>query len=238
MKDKLLQKMKKVVLENAGDDLVSLYVIGSFHSKEMIRTSDIDLVGVMKPSFNFKKEGEMNKALNKGNSSGNRIDLGTMSYDQFFGGRQQGSLMKHIELPVFLNFLKRAKLIYGRRINFNRLPIKPVSPLEELKYHIKVFNEYKSGYRKKNKIRPDFSFRGFIKIVFYIANLELQLTRNLTPRRSYSEIVKAFRKDKDHIVHYSMKLRRKKTISHDERNSWLDMAENYVAKMKAARVEA
>lgn len=228
----LLQKIRRIVLENTDGMIVSLYVIGSFLTKEMIEYSDIDLVGVMKSSFDFRKEARINKTLNKAIGSSHTIDMGTMSYDEFFGGHQQGSLMKHVELPIFLSFLKRAKLLYGRRINFDTLPIKPASPLEELKYHIKIFNEYKSDFRKKNKIRPDFSFRGFIKIVFYIANLELQLTRNLTPRRSYSEIVKAFRKDKNHIVHYSMKLRCKKTISREEKKSWLDLAEGYVARLK------
>lgn len=73
----------------------------------------------------------------------------------------------------------------------------------------------------------------FLKIVFYIANLELQLERGLTPRVSYREIDKAFREDKEHIVHYSMKLRRKGTIGRKERHSWLDSAERYVAKMRS-----
>jgi len=219
------------VLENVDNELISLYVMGSFLSKEMIESSDIDLVGVMKSSFNFRKEARINKALNETVRSSHRIDLGTMSYDEFFGGTQKGSLTKHIELPIFLNFLKRAQLIYGKKINFDKLPVKPASPEEELKYHAKVFDEYKADFRKTDRISPDFSFRDFIKIVLYIANLELQRTRKLTPRRSYSEILKAFRKDKSHIVHYSMKLRRKKTISYQGRQSWLNLAEQYVARM-------
>jgi predicted nucleotidyltransferase len=234
MNDKeLLREMRRVVLENADSELVSLYVIGSFLSKEMVESSDIDLVGVMKSSFDFSKEVRINKALNATIRSRQRIDLGTMSHDEFFGGPQKGSLTKHIELRVFLNFLKRAQLLYGRRINFDRVPVKPALPEEELKYHIKVFNEYKAVFRKKDRISADFSFKDFIKIVFYIADLELQLIRNLTPRRSYSEIVKALQGDRAHIVHYSMRLRRKKTISYEDRQSWLNLAERYVAQIKA-----
>ena len=230
---RLLQEIKRIVLDCCGNELISLYAIGSFSFHEMIPSSDIDLVGVMKPSFDFRKETKINKALNHKIHSDHKIDLGTMSYAEFFGGTQKGSLMKHIELPIFLNFLKRSQRISGKPINFDKLPINPASPEEELRYHIKVFDEYKAGFRQRDRIRSDFSFRDFLKIMFYIANLELQLERELTPRVGYTEIDKAFREDKEHIVHYSMKLRRKGTIGRKERQSWLDSAERYVAKMRS-----
>jgi hypothetical protein len=61
----LLRKIRQVVLENADGELFSLYVIGSFLSREMIESSDIDLVGVMKSSFDFRKEARINKTLNE-----------------------------------------------------------------------------------------------------------------------------------------------------------------------------
>jgi hypothetical protein len=198
----------------------------------MIPSSDIDLVGVMKPSFDFRKENEVNRALNQKTRSTHKIDLGTMSYAEFFGGRQQGSLMRHIELPVFLNFLKHARIIYGKRIDFSKLPIKPASPEKELSYHINVFDKHKADFRERSRIGSDFSFRDFLKIIFYIANLELQLTKGQIPKARYTEIDKALRRDKEHIVHYSMKLRRKRTIWRKERQSWLDSAERYVMKMR------
>jgi predicted nucleotidyltransferase len=229
---RLLQEMKRIVVDHCGNELISLYAIGSFLSHEMTSSSDIDLVGVMKPSFDFRKEAQINKALNQKIHSHHKIDLGTMSYAEFFGGTQKGSLMKHVELPIFLNFLKRSRRISGKPIDFDKLPVKPASAEEELRYHIKVFDEYRAGFRVRDRIRSDFSFRDFLKIVFYIANLELQLERGLTPRVGYTEIDKAFREDKEHIVHYSTKLRRKGMIGRKERQSWLDSAERYVAKMR------
>jgi len=219
-------------LENAGAQVVSLYVVGSFLSNEMIASSDIDLVGIMKPNFDFRREARLNEILNKTVHSKHRIDLGTMSYDEFFGGTRKGSVMRYIELPIFLNFLKRAKLIYGKRINFDKLPIKPASPEQELKYHLREFNRYKVEFRRRNAVGHNFSFSDFIKTIFYIANAELQLTRHLTPKRGYTEIVRAFAKDKTHLVHYSMQLRRKKTISPRDKRTWLNLAERYVAQMR------
>jgi hypothetical protein len=140
--------------------------------------------------------------------------------------------MKNVELPIFLNFLKRAQLIHGKRIDFDKLPIKPASLQDALRYWIKVFVEYKGAFRESDRIRSDFSFRDFLKIVFYISNLELQLVKGLAPRVSYTEIDRAFRQDKLHIVHYSMKLRRKRKIGRKERQSWLDSAERYVTKIR------
>jgi hypothetical protein len=233
MNRRLLQSLKRTVLENAGGQMVSLYVVGSFLSNEMIASSDIDLVGIMKPDFDFRREARINSILNKTVHSKRRIDLGTMSYDEFFGGAQKGSLMRHTELPIFLNFLKRARLIYGKRINFDKLPIKPASPEQELNYHLREFSNYKSEFRRKNAAGPDFSFRDFIKTIFYIANAELQLTRHLTPKSGYTEIVRALTKDKTHLVHYSMQLRRKKTISPRDKRTWMNLAERYVAQMSA-----
>jgi len=125
---KLLRTIKRIVVDYCGAELISLYSIGSFSSHEMIPSSDIDLVAVMKPSFDFRKESEINGVLNRKISSIHRIDLGTMSYAEFFGGRQQGSLMRYIELPIFLNFLKHAHLLCGKRIDFNKLPINQPPP--------------------------------------------------------------------------------------------------------------
>ncbi len=219
-------------MESAYDELVSLYVIESFLSKEMVESSDIDLIGIMKPSFDFRRELRINKMLNEKIGPNHRIDLGTMSYDEFLGGTAKGSLLNTIELPVFLAFMKRARLIYGKRINLDKLPVKPSSPEEQMEYHIRVFDEYKAEFWKKDRIKTDFTFRDLIKMVLYLADVELQLARNLTPRRSYAGIIKAFHNDKNHIVHYSIKLRRKKTISGEEKESWLDLAEAYVARMK------
>lgn len=228
---RLLRAIKAAVLDSCGEEMVSLYAMGSFPRHEMIQSSDVDLVGVMKPNFDFSKEPQINKAINREIRYAHKIDLGTMSYEEFFGGIQQGSILRHIELPILLNFLKHARLIYGKKINFDKLPIKPASCQEELEYHITVFDEYKSAFRRRYRIRSDFSFRDFLKIIFYIANLELQLVRGNEPRVAYTEIERAFRTDQKHIVHHSMNLRRKKSIGRTERQSWLDSAERYVTKM-------
>jgi hypothetical protein len=198
----------------------------------MVESSDIDLIGIMKPNFDFKKEKIINKILNEKIRSKHRIDLGTMSYEEFFGGRRQGSLTKHIVLPVFMNFLKNAKLIYGKKLNFDKFPIKPASKEDELKYHIKVFNKYKNLFRKRDRLGPDFQFKDFVKIIFYIANIELQKTKKTKSRNSYSDIDNAFKNEKDHIVHYSLRLRKKKKITNEEKRLWLDIADQYVKKMK------
>lgn len=232
MNRRLLQRLKQTVLENAGEQVVSLYIVGSFISNEMIESSDIDLVGIMKPSFDFRREAHINRILNKTIHSKHRIDLGTMSFDEFFGGAQKGSLMTHTELPIFLNFLEGGKLIWGKRINFDKLPIKPASPEQELKYHLREFDKYKNEFRKKNALGPDFSFRDFIKTIFYVANAELQLSQHLTPKSGYTDIVRAFADNKTHPVHYSLQLRRKKKISSRDKRTWMNLAEGYVTQMK------
>ena len=233
---RVVQKIKRVVLENTGNELVSLYLIGSFVSKDMVESSDIDLVGIMKPSFDFNKERRINNALNHQIPSTHRIDLGTMSITELYGSPRKGSIMKHVELPILLNYLKQARLIHGKQINFNKLPVKSATPKDELRYHIKTFNEYKEAFRERDRIGADFAFKDFLKVIFYIAHIELQLTQQITTG-NYSEIVKAFAKDKTHPVHDSMRLRLKKTISSTDRRRWLNVAEGYVAEMMSYATE-
>jgi DNA polymerase sigma len=89
---RLLRAIERIVLDYCGDELISLYSIGSFSSHEMIPSSDVDLVGVMKPSFDFGKENRLNEVLNEKIHSSHKIDLGTMSYAEFFGGLKRAVL--------------------------------------------------------------------------------------------------------------------------------------------------
>jgi predicted nucleotidyltransferase len=226
---RLIERIVQIVLESTGNSLISLYLVGSFLTKDMIKSSDIDLVGVMESSFDFEKEKLINERLNGKIVSKHKIDLGTMSVEEFFGGKQKGSLMRHMNLPVFLDSLKNAQLVYGRKLDFDELPIKPASKTDEMKYWIKEFKKYKNEFRKKDKLGVDFSFRDFVKIIFYIANLQLQLIRKTEQKkRRYSEIANAFRTESNHIVHYSLELRKKESITNEEKQLWLDRAEVYV----------
>ena len=226
--EELIDKLKHTVLEHTGNDLISLYVIGSFITKDMTENSDIDFVGLMKSSYDFDNEEKLNEILNDKISSAHIIDIGMMNYDAFFGGEPKGRIMEHIDLPVFINFLKKAKLIHGKQINFDEIPIMPASLKDELEYHIETFNELKDEFKEKDQISYDFFFRDFIKIIFYIANIELELIHDIKPASNYSEIATAYKFNENHIVHYSLKLRNQTMISNDEKIKWIDLAEQYL----------
>lgn len=219
-------------MEHSDNSAVSIYLMGSFSTKDMTKKSDIDIIGIMKPDFNFRKERTINSILNKKIKSSHKISLGLMSYDEFFGGKKQGSLSMHIALPVFLNFLKTAKHVHGKKLDFDKFPAKPAKPKEELNYHIKFFSLFKNKFRRKDRISEDFEFRDFVKMIFYVASLELLIKNHAARKTSYSDIEAAFRKDKIHIVHISLKLRKKDMISDREKQDWLDKAELYINEMK------
>jgi predicted nucleotidyltransferase len=230
--EQIVSEIKRIILKQVGKDMVSLYIIGSFVTKDATRESDIDLIGIVNSGFDFRKETLLNSILNK-DIPDRKIDLGTISYAEFFGGKHKGSITKHIELPAFMAFLKHAKLICGKRLNFNKFPIQPMSLKEELRYHIETFDWFKNKFRNKDSVRHDFTFRDFIKIIFYIADIELHLVKHkLGPKRGYSDIERAFKSDRNHIVHYSLKLRHKADITNGEKQRWLDKAEIYVDRMR------
>jgi predicted nucleotidyltransferase len=172
---KLLSRIKSLIVRLAKEDIISLYVIGSFTRGEMERHSDIDLVAVMKPSFDFERERQINEILNSKIRTAHRIDMGTIGYEEFFGGKRRGSITRHISVPVFLRFLRKARLVYGKRIDLDRLPIKPAGIKEELRYQIELYDSCKKDFRNKYRLSPDFTFKDFVKIMFYIADIELQM---------------------------------------------------------------
>lgn len=227
-----LKKINKTVIENAGEDLVSLYLLGSFMTKDIVRTSDIDFIAVMKDKFNFKKEKRLNRILNEKVRAGRRIDVGTMSINEFYGGKVKGSILKNVELPILLNFLKNAKLIYGRKLDFDSFPTKPASLKEELRYYAGLITRYGNRFRHTDKLGVDWTFRNFVKTAFFLANVELQLNRDAKHKKRYVDIVKTFRHDKEHIVHRTMKIRIKKTITQREKIEWINEAEMYARQMK------
>jgi hypothetical protein len=103
-----------------------------------------------------------------------------------------------------------------------------------MKYWIKEFEKYKNEFRKKDKLGVDFSFKDFVKIIFYIANLQLQLMRKTEQKKKrYSDIANAFRTESNHIVRYSLELRKKESIANEEKQLWLDKAEVYVESIDA-----
>ncbi len=232
--EKLINEIKNTILKHTGDNLISLYVIGSFITKDMINNSDIDFIGVMKSSYDFTNETQLNEILNNKIRSAHKIDIGMMSYDEFFGGESKGSIMENIELPVFINFLKKAKLVHGKQLNFNEFSIKPATLRNELEYHIDIFYEHKDTFKEKDQICPDFTFKDFIKVIFYIADIELHLVSDNKSVNGYSEIAMAFKNNEKHIVHYSLKLRRQQVISKDDKIKWLEVAEKYLIDLKRA----
>ena len=63
-----------------------------------------------------------------------------------------------------------------------------------------------------------------------IADVENQILNNKKHNKRYADIAKSFKKDREHIVHYTMKLRKKNKISKKERLKWIKMAKQYISK--------
>lgn len=227
-----IDKVTKLVLEFANNHLHSLYLIGSFLSRELTETSDIDFIGIMDASFDFTREINLNSMLNSKVFTRHPIDVGLMNYEAFLGGEPRGSILKYVTIPVLLNFLKQAKLVYGEHLDFDAFPIKPALPHEELRYHIRVFHRNKDAFRTKDKIGVDFTFKGFVRQVFYMAALELQLIHKLKRLTMYSEVVHAFRSNPNHLVHFSYKLRSQKHVTVKEKHQWLDKAKEYIQQLE------
>jgi predicted nucleotidyltransferase len=233
-KPRLLKEAVEIVKSIAKDKIVSLFLMGSFGTKDQVSNSDVDICAVMAENFDFAKEREIQHELKEKieKKYGIETNFHAMSIGELYGREKKGTLTEFTTVPVFLNFVRKRRMLSGKDLDYGNFPIKRATPREELKFHIGVLEEHIPLFRKQDFVAPDWHFKDFIKTVFYIADIENQIVNGAKPIVTYSKIEKAYSRNPKHLVHFTWKLRRAKKISQKNKQRWLGMAEKYLQEMR------
>ncbi|MBU3896968.1 MAG: nucleotidyltransferase domain-containing protein [Nanoarchaeota archaeon] len=232
--DKILKQATNIITKSTGKDLITLILMGSYGTKDMVKTSDIDLNAIMKDSFDFRKERQIKNMLKEQIEKKYKIETNfeCMNIGAFYGKKKKGSLTKYISLPILITFFNESRFLYGKKINFNKFSVKRASLEKQLKYHIKSINDNVDKFKGKDMIGTSWYFKDFIKGVFLLADVENQILNKKEHKKRYIDIYNEFKKDRTHIIHYTMTLRRKKRITNREKLKWIKMAKQYIKNLK------
>ncbi|MFH7882653.1 MAG: hypothetical protein QW140_02970 [Candidatus Aenigmatarchaeota archaeon] len=229
--EKLVGKVTKLVVEFLGEDLICLYWVGSSLYGSMKKRSDIDVFGIVKEDFDFIKEDKVNNYLKKNFEKKYKIEarFRGITISELEGGEQKGRLTKWIPISILIKSLSRGKVLYGK-YDWKKCKVKPV-PLKQEGWHYIGLIEYFIPLYRKNyrEAESQFKFKDFIKLAYWLANVELQLEGyEYTP--NFKEIEK--RVKRNHIVHLIASMREKDKITKWDKEKILNKLEEYVEEMK------
>ncbi len=196
---KSLRSAKKIILKNISrKEIISIYVKGSFVRREMNKKSDVDIVTILKTSRYFHKFKILEKEY--GEKLTPKIQFSTYSFWELKTGKKVKSRKKVSAAPSrFVNHLEHHKLIYGKILNKDELYL--WDNKTALNKIVNAFNKYFFLAYKNKKM----GFSEIIKQVFWLIENE-EKAKGEKPPHNWKKLSKSI-KDKNHIIHETLKLR-------------------------------
>ena len=214
-------RARQLVLESIPkDELVAIYIKGSFARREMKEGSDVDMVPIVTEN---KYEGKVFRI----NSP--EIDpvivvplsLWELEHNELFS--KSDSLPDLRAKPdCFLRRLNECRLVYGRPLDPREFFVR--SDAEALKEQIRRVRDLWIPAYELGKV--DFS----IKEVFWLVELE-QNVRGIPVEHSYEGIMKSI-KDRSHIIYDAFKFRTGEYKSDAEKKVFIIKLKKYLSNIK------
>lgn len=203
------------------EKIVSVYIKGSFVTREMDRKSDIDIVPIV---FDNKSMNSLQKVRDIHKDSFSPAELLPLSLSELKANKNAPNRPAIRQRPDgFLFFLQYHKLVYGKELNPKDYPMR--SQKEIFRSAIKVLKEQLIPMHKKG----DYGFRQVLKQVFWITVHE-QIKLGKKPPITW-EALDSFVKDKDHIIHRTYYLRKNHTKDKKIRSKYMGDLEIYLERL-------
>jgi len=221
---KSLLEGKKIILENIPkEEIVSIYVKGSFIRREMNKHSDVDTVTILKNSKYLKKLQKLKK--NYREKFKPKLEFAGYSLWELKTNRRAGAGKKDRAAPSrMLKHLPHYKLIYGKELDTDKYF--KGDDLKIISSTTKFF---------KTRFVPDYENKklGFSEIskqVFWLVDNE-QRALGKNPPHNWKELTKSI-KDKNHIIHDTLKLRLHPTKDKKERAKYISKLKKYLNRLE------
>ncbi|MBT5023079.1 hypothetical protein HOK51_08185 [Candidatus Woesearchaeota archaeon] len=208
-----LKVAKKAILSSIPpDEIVSIYVKGSFIRREMNQQSDVDTVTIVKHAKyldnlrRIEKEEEKKQKLNKKKSNKlilNKIktEIRGYAFSELKTGRRVKNKVTLTPPPRFVKHLPHYKLIYGKDLNLISDGFLRRTDAHDLKGMIWAFeNIFLPGY-----VRGEFLFSQIIKQIFWLVEFE-QKAKDKSVPHNWKLLAKSI-SDNDHVVKDAIKFR-------------------------------
>lgn len=218
--------IKKLLNEFPKKQIIALYVKGSFVRREMKKNSDVDMTMILKEGNYLPKLRVLMKKYEE--SSKPKVSIvgyslwelktGKLSKQKWGGRMRPVRVVKH---------LLHYRQVYGQKLHQQDL-----SQIEDkalLEITIKAFNErFILKYEQKKMW-----FSELVKQVFWLVELDEKVRRN-NPPHSWRGLVKSI-KNKDHIIHDTLKYRNKKPKDQRLRREYIKKLKQYLKSLKKSK---
>ncbi len=209
---KSLNYARKIILrEIPNNKIIAIYVGGSLIRREMNYQSDVDTWTIVKDKKTLKRFDELDKKYR--NSCKPPVSLSARSVLDLKKGKSRISKLEHLIL------------IYGKPIDQN-LPKKPETKAD-LKRRIEIFY----GMFLPDYVNKIFSFSQLVNQVFWLVELEQSVKGKNPPTYSWKKLALSI-KDKNHIIHFAIKFRKRKIKDPRSRARFIKRLRMYLRKLE------
>jgi len=210
---KSLKLAKKLLFQNISKkEIISVYVKGSFVRREMNRKSDVDIIIILVKSKFLKKLKKLDEKYYSKYKP--QIQFSGYSLWELKYNKRSKTGKKFRAAPSrAVQHLEHYGLIYGkmlRKADFHQGPDKG-----HLRGMLYAFKEIFFPKYKEKK----FGFSEIVKQVFWLVENE-QIWKGKTPPHNWKKLAKSIR-DKNHIIHDTLKFRLKPTNDKKERAKFI-----------------
>jgi len=207
--------IKRIINEASREEILSIYIKGSFIKREMKKGSDIDTILVLKTKKERKKLRELKNSFGKMSPP---IHFGIRTYRELISGKRINPGNSAGSVGRFNTNLHNFKLVYGDPLDKSKLFYRSNESM--LKGMIWAFkNMFLPGYQKE-----EFSFDELIKQTFFLIEYS-EKVEGRNPPHSFKGLKDSI-KDSKNIVHdaYSLRIKSSKDIK---------IKKEYIKKLKS-----
>ena len=219
----VVKKARNLILKNLPKrEIVGIYCKGSFPRREMNKSSDIDMLTILKHSKYLPKLERLQKANKK--SLGLPVHLSGISIYELKKGKHCKTSKKKASTSRVLKQIPNYKITYGKGLEKHNFPVR--SDKEDLESLIKFYKEYLIPAYKNKKL----GFSEIVKATFWLVEDEQKFKtgKSSTSWRNLANSIK----DKKHIIHRTLKLRLHPTKDKKIRKEFLGKLIKYISSLE------
>ncbi len=218
-----IQKAKELILKSIpNNEIVSIYLKGSYVQDEMLPDSDVDIVVILKSEECLPLVYQLTERYGDTVNPPFQIVAYTMK-ELETGEKASNRIKSTTSVSRFNKHLDSLPLIYGTRPEgrlFMRTDEKDLA-INIQNFRIMYIPDYKEG---------KFEFKQVVKQVFWLVEAEQRL-KGLEPRYSWQKLADSTN-DSKHIIHLALKYRKQDEISKEEESDFMKRLEEYLNKIE------
>lgn len=218
-----VSRAKETILKHIpNEEIVSIYIKGSYVQDELLPDSDVDIVVILKSDNYLLAVYELTKEF--GDTTIPPFQIVAYTLEELQTGKWSLKRTKNsTTISIFVKQLDQLPLLYGSKPEgqlFTRTDIKDLTALISA-FDTNFLPDFEKGTFKFNEI---------VKQVMWLAERE-QRARGKLVEYSWRKLADSI-EDKNHIIYLALKLRRQKDVSKEEQDIFMEKLGNYLDDLK------